>query len=249
MPEQDTVLAITGGVEDMQAVLSLVWEILLPELQASPLPANIETQKALEKKLSTLQLLPPHGQASSPAAGQVSGKEYRIEANDMKIESVSFEFSNEGCKFNICGTSDSETPAVLDLGVVIGLHQIVCGNGVWREGALELFGRGKQIVYASGIWTAEDTYAATVRMVNTPFCFNFICRFSDEEVELKMVQNVSLGPKEAPVLFYETSGRYAGKSHWIIKVDRSAGLLPPFCSWSIIQVNSISNSLIALISR
>src|SRR5262249_17904140 len=35
MPEQDAVLAITSGVKDMQAVLNLVWDKLLPALGSS----------------------------------------------------------------------------------------------------------------------------------------------------------------------------------------------------------------------
>src|SRR4051812_10676762 len=37
LPEQQTVLAITGGVADMQSVLNLVWEHLLPALAPEPL--------------------------------------------------------------------------------------------------------------------------------------------------------------------------------------------------------------------
>ena len=37
MPEQDAVVAITSGVKDMQAVLNLVWDKLLPAMSPSPL--------------------------------------------------------------------------------------------------------------------------------------------------------------------------------------------------------------------
>ena len=36
LPEQDAVIAITAGVKDMQAVLNLVWDKLLPALKTSP---------------------------------------------------------------------------------------------------------------------------------------------------------------------------------------------------------------------
>src|SRR5437762_222222 len=40
LPEQDAVLAITGGLRDMQAVLTLVWDKLLPGLTPAALPAD-----------------------------------------------------------------------------------------------------------------------------------------------------------------------------------------------------------------
>ena len=45
MPEQDAVVAITSGVKDMQAVLNVVWDKLLPALQAQTLAPNPEAAK------------------------------------------------------------------------------------------------------------------------------------------------------------------------------------------------------------
>ena len=36
MPEQDAVIAITSGVKDMQGVLNLVWDKLLPAMKPDP---------------------------------------------------------------------------------------------------------------------------------------------------------------------------------------------------------------------
>src|SRR6266478_4376585 len=43
LPEQDAVIAITSGVKDMQAVLNLVWEKLLPALKPSALDSDLES--------------------------------------------------------------------------------------------------------------------------------------------------------------------------------------------------------------
>ena len=48
LPEQDAVVAITSGVKDMQAVLNLVWDKLLPAMKPSPLAADDESHKKLE---------------------------------------------------------------------------------------------------------------------------------------------------------------------------------------------------------
>jgi len=44
LPEQEAVIAITSGVRDMQAILNLVWEKLLPAIKPSVLAANDEAR-------------------------------------------------------------------------------------------------------------------------------------------------------------------------------------------------------------
>ena len=56
MPEQDTVVAITSGTNNLQGVLNLLWDHLLPALEASPLPANPQAEAANPLKLESLVL-------------------------------------------------------------------------------------------------------------------------------------------------------------------------------------------------
>ena len=60
MPEQDAVLAITSAVVDMQAVLDLVWEHLLPAM-GKTLPENQAEQNKLSSTLSSLAIPPVTG--------------------------------------------------------------------------------------------------------------------------------------------------------------------------------------------
>ena len=45
MPEQDAVVAITSGVKDMQAVLNVIWDKLLPAMQPKKLKADTAASK------------------------------------------------------------------------------------------------------------------------------------------------------------------------------------------------------------
>src|SRR5262245_31342351 len=64
LPEQDAVVAITSGVRELQAVLNLVWDKLLPGLKPGPLPADDTTRAKLERMMKGLALRLPEGSAS-----------------------------------------------------------------------------------------------------------------------------------------------------------------------------------------
>src|SRR5262249_14235622 len=82
LPEQNCVIAITAGVKDMQSVLNLVWDKLLPAMKSAPLPADDASREKLERTLKGLSLAPPKG-PGSPA--KVSGKKYLFAANKRKL--------------------------------------------------------------------------------------------------------------------------------------------------------------------
>ena len=65
-------VAITSGTRDMQRVLDIVWEKLLPAFRRVPLPADDAAAGRLASKLGLLQVpLPPAGTAPAGVAGTV----------------------------------------------------------------------------------------------------------------------------------------------------------------------------------
>jgi len=76
MPDQDAVVAITGGLGDMQAVLDLVWTHLLPVMGSTPLPEDASIYAELVSKLADLALPPLDGVSASPVAAAISGMTY-----------------------------------------------------------------------------------------------------------------------------------------------------------------------------
>src|SRR5208283_5747762 len=83
LPRQDAVIAITSGVKDMQFVLNLIWDKLLPALKASPLTEDDAARQKLEHMLKNLSLRTVEGPAS-PA--KVSAAKYVFPANERKLE-------------------------------------------------------------------------------------------------------------------------------------------------------------------
>lgn len=70
--------AVTSGTRDTQAVLNLVWEILLPAMQDAPLRADEESRQKLAKTLAGLSLRPLNDIGSSRANQDRAGKTYHF---------------------------------------------------------------------------------------------------------------------------------------------------------------------------
>ena len=112
---------ITSGVKDMQAVLNLVWDKLLPAMKSSPLAADDEAGKNLEHRLQGLSLH-PQGGSGSPAVAL--GKMYVFSSNDRKLEAISLQG----------GGKDGDMTLVMHVG---GVEQkIVCGHGGMAQGSM-----------------------------------------------------------------------------------------------------------------
>jgi len=60
LPEQDAVIAITADTKDMQAVLNVVWDKLLPAFHGGALPANADEDAKLKEKLEHLSVPATH---------------------------------------------------------------------------------------------------------------------------------------------------------------------------------------------
>jgi CubicO group peptidase (beta-lactamase class C family) len=96
LPQQDSVIAITSGLKDMQAVLNLVWEKLLPALGSARLKADAASHSKLTQKLASLTVHPAEGAASSPLAAKFFGRKFLFSTNDQKLEAVTLTSSNSG---------------------------------------------------------------------------------------------------------------------------------------------------------
>jgi hypothetical protein len=197
MPDQDAVLAITSGLDDMQPPLDLVWQHLLPAMSAVPLPAAEAAQTALARKLAHLQLPLPAGEASSPTAARVSGRSYTVTANPDGIEVFRFYF----------GAAETR----ITLRIAGQDHAILCGHDRWQRGETGLGSldaahplaeqaAGPWGVGAGGAWADEATYIAKVWFYETPFARMLTCRFADNALTVDQRIHVGFGPLNGPQL-------------------------------------------------
>jgi len=184
MPEQDAVLAITSGTKDMQAILNLVWQHLLPAMQSEPLEDDEESLKKLQDKLSTLALSIAEGEESSDLAATISGRTYEMEPNDAGIKSILFE---------LAGADKSITLINND-----GNQQILTDYGELKKGTIIYPVIGKQVIASSGAWTSADTYLLKMYLYQTPFYLTMNFTFKGDEVKVKSEMNVSFGQAGLP---------------------------------------------------
>ena len=191
MPSQDAVVAITSGVRDMQAVLNLVWEHLLPAMRPEALPADAALQGRLQARLNGLVLPPPPGRPTSPVARRVSGRVYELPKNEDGLEAVGAVFGTETTLLMRSRGREYRVP---------------CGRGDWRsEGTLPI-GPVRHLtepayrVAATGAWTDDDTFTAKVCYRDTPFCNTLGLRFAGDALVLDQEMNVNFGPTRRPTL-------------------------------------------------
>ncbi len=187
MPEQDAVLAITGGLPEMQLPLNAVWEHLLPAMQPAPLPADEASAGELAETLQNLVLNPPTAGATPAAAARFSGQTYTFGKNDEKLGALSFDFAAKTLTYRLLGG-----------GARRGRHTLPFGNGSWVESTTPLSFPAPTPVAASGAWIADDTFVLTLCFFETPFSATFTCYFTGDELQLNIKDNVSFGPTERP---------------------------------------------------
>lgn len=183
MPEQDAVLAITSGLRDMQAVLNLVWEKLLPAMKPGRLAANRAGRDRLADQLRGLQMAVPKKGATAPA--RVEGKKYVFSGSAPQIQSLQVVPEAGGSAVTLVCQSAA------------GEQRMVGGDGAWHRGRLAWGSFPETNVATSGAWTAEDTYTAKICFYETPFVATLRLRFSGDEVSLESEVNVSFGAAPA----------------------------------------------------
>ena len=185
LPEQDAVIAITSGVRDMQAVLNLIWDKLLPAMKPSPLAPDDAAAQRLEKALKNLSLPPQEGSA---VAAKVMGKRYVFPANERKLDSITLD-------------SEGANGAVTLIARVEGAERrIACGRGAWCKGRVPWGQLPEQPVAASGAWTANDTFTAKLCFYETPYIVTMRLKFTGRELQLNSESNVAFGPTKDPQL-------------------------------------------------
>jgi len=180
MPEQDVVLAITSGSDDMQEILNVVWEMLLPALKEAPLPPDETGLEQLNQKMKQLAISYVEGEESSPLASGLSGNTYTLEENNRSIKSITFNFEGSANEITFATEEGEQT-------VRVGYQQM-------EEGNLSSPFVVSDKVAVNGAWTAPDTYTINLIYFETPESAEYIFRFEDDTLFWDTERKASFGP-------------------------------------------------------
>lgn len=194
LPEHHAVVAITSGVRDMQAVMNLVWEKLLPAMGTEALAEDPAARGALQTKLAGLTMRGPSGRATSPLAHRVSGRWYEVSENDRGIRAIALDLSARSPALLVrTAAGDTRTP--------LGLGSWVRTSSGFVNGMERLVSAPpRPEVAASGAWTADSVFTVKLVAPETPFYSTLHFRFSGDRLLLDSRHHVNFGPTELPRL-------------------------------------------------
>lgn len=194
LPEYDAVVAITSGVRDMQSVMNIVWDKLLPAMRPDSLASNPAAQRALQARLSSLMVRTPAGRATSPLAAKVSRRWYTLAENDRGLRAIALDFT-------------SRTPAIVTRSAS-GEVRTPLGIGAWVRSTTG-FANGmerllavpaKPAVALSAGWTADSVFTLKIVATETPYYSTLTFGFHGDRLTIDSEHNVAFVPTKLPRL-------------------------------------------------
>lgn len=186
MPEQDAVIAITSGTRDMQGVMNIVWDKLLPAFHYAPLPQNAADEAALKSTLARLSVQFPSGTEASSLKGKIAGRTFHFEKNTGKVESMRIETGDglPGLRWRANGSD----------------YHLAVGYKEWKKGRLAYGSLAEQPVAASGAWAADGTYTVRLCFFETPYYLTVKLSPTEDGLRCEAELNVSLTGQRQLVL-------------------------------------------------
>ncbi|OGV43016.1 MAG: hypothetical protein A2X48_11195 [Lentisphaerae bacterium GWF2_49_21] len=183
MPEQDAVIAITSGLQNMQQVLDLIWEELLPSMHAGCLTISEKTKfiKPCMPKAS--------GASSSPLEARLNGRKWKLSENPGLFSQAVFRFDKSG--------------VTLELGKEELTETLTAGYGDWRCGQIRLENDPPRRYAASAGWISPEELQIFICCHEQPFNIVLSCRFEQDKMTMEMKFNVTFWSGAWPVLHGE----------------------------------------------
>lgn len=187
IPELDAVVAITSGVRDMQKVMNLVWDKLLPAMKSGRLPENASARSQLQARLTRLEVKFPNGLSNSPALGSLSGKSFEFLENDRGIKAISFDFKS-ATPMLVVRTETGETR------LPFGINSWVKSSGTFTNGLDHFLSvPTNPLVATSAAWSADNTLTMKIVLYETPFYSTVNFKFEGDNLVIDSEQNVAFG--------------------------------------------------------
>ncbi len=193
LPDQDAVVALTSGVKDMQAVLNVIWEKLLPATQPQALPPNAQANQQLKEKLAHLEVRPAQGSATSPFTEQFLNRKFLFPTNDQKVESLILASPQAGKSLTLTLRVDGKEVV------------LPCGYQEWKKGRAPFLGGAlaqfpDEPTAGTFAWQADEVCVIKLCAYETPYHTTLKLKLNGQGLTLDSETNVGFGPTRLPQL-------------------------------------------------
>jgi len=203
MPAQDAVLAMTGGLADMPAVLTAAWENLLPGFDkacakkpcsdtaksddAATTPGT-QADAGLAARLAALAYPPPTGVPGPDAESALNGKRFKLRDNPQNLQEICLQFGADSCAVDMM---IKDTKSSLRL----GREQWIAGT--YSEATVNFVTpRTNFPVAAAFAWEKDGALTITMRDLGGPTVYTYRLVFKGDRMAMSQCVNVSFGPLE-----------------------------------------------------
>ena len=153
LPEQDMAIAVTSGLSNMQNILNVIWDHLLPAIhpENDTLPENPEKLAELKELISTLEIPAVQGDLTK----RCDPFTWNIEENACGITSVSLNCEKDRC--------------VLDFQTRTGAEKITAGFGFFCDNLVQFRDSLPRRGAARAAWQPDGTLQIQICCYETPY--------------------------------------------------------------------------------
>lgn len=176
---------LQGASSDYQPMFAALWDEIIRNMDAEPLPANPRAAAALAQRLNTLRLALPSGEPDSPFERSYLDKEYILHPNCMGITRL--RITRQGDRGELFFTKDGE-----DKRIPFGFRQYAEGNfpedGYWGDTISVPAGRPYRCFAAAG-WTEPRKLVIRVNIADDYFGnLTITLAFKGSQIALHMIK-------------------------------------------------------------
>ena len=167
LEEQDLCIAVTSCLCDMQKLLDVFWDELVPHLQDKPLPEDPDAWRVLREYAAGLKIRP----AESAENGKPVNTCFRFQDNAAGIRQCEISFGETGCSLTFLSPH--------------GIEQLRAGFGHFEFSTFQLTDRSPHPVAAYALWTGKYTLEIRSFICDGIYRDFWTVDFSDPEEPLK----------------------------------------------------------------
>lgn len=167
LDEYNLCISATSCLADMQKLLDVFWDELLPYLSPEPLPEDTQSYQKLQDYIDGFQIVPPENSV------------------EKKPVNVCFQFEDNAAGIQKCEVISDENRCALTFYTGNGIEQLRAGFGHFEFSVLQLTDRRQHPVAAFAVWEDSDTLKISSFIRDGIYRDIWTIDFSDKEKPVK----------------------------------------------------------------